>query len=254
MARATKPAPFCAPFDATAFGCITNARKTAGRPRHATGGSHAPGRHTSCCWATTPGQPANTIATHRAVAAAAPEPVGVQGHIDWDPALPVTPLMRFLAPAGPQFYFTGLAANARIPFTAVLGSNFSAPTSWFRDQPFDEGFPDASFEDTELAFRWSQRGWHAVYAPQAICWHRHHYGHLEPFLERQRRAGRSARHATRLLPKLLWRTVAQPTLIGGSLQTARLLARRLTGRSTRNAIWDLRCRLAFLRGFLGSSA
>ena len=55
----------------------------------------------------------------------------VQGRIEWDPTRPTTEVMHFLAPAGPQFYFAGLRDGEPIPFTAVLGSNLSAPRQWF---------------------------------------------------------------------------------------------------------------------------
>jgi len=174
---------------------------------------------------------------------------GVQGHIDWDPDHEITELMHFLAPAGPQFYFKGLRAEQPIPFTAVLGSNLSVPTEWLRREPFDEGFPHAAVEDTEAAWRWRRRGWATLYAPQAICWHHHRYDALEPFLERQRRAGASARHAVRLHPRLLFRLVLQPTLMGLIVRGREVLARPRDPK--RRPDWDVACRRAFLRGFFG---
>ncbi|MCG8455056.1 MAG: glycosyltransferase [Holophagales bacterium] len=180
--------------------------------------------------------------------AAAPEgemEVAVQGHVDWDPEREITPLMAFLAPEGPQFYFRGLEHGEPIPFTAVLGSNLSAPRSWLLDEPFDEAFPFAAVEDTELAWRWYRRGRRAVYARDALAWHHHRYDRLEPFLERQRRAGASARRAVRLHPRLLWPLVLRPTAFGTVVAL-----RRLLGRGGREAEWDLACRRAFLRGVL----
>lgn len=175
--------------------------------------------------------------------------VGVQGHIDWDPEREITELMRFLAPAGPQFYFKGLGARRPIPFTAVLGSNLSVPAAWLREEPFDEGFPHAAVEDTEAAWRWHLRGWHVLYEPAALCWHHHHYARLEPFLERQRRAGSSARHAVRLHPRLLPRLVLQPALMGLVVR-----ARRQLGRGRPHDDWDLACRRAFFTGFYSKSS
>ncbi|MEO1083565.1 MAG: glycosyltransferase [Acidobacteriota bacterium] len=171
--------------------------------------------------------------------------VGVQGHIDWDPEQPITELMRFLAPAGPQFYFKGLRAEETIPFSAVLGSNLSVPTAWLRAEPFDEGFPHAAVEDTEAAWRWRRRGWRTVYAPEALCWHHHHYAELGPFLERQRRAGSSARHAARLHPHLLPKLVLEPFLYGFVVRLRGLLGRRRP-----HDDWDLACRRAYVAGFL----
>lgn len=190
------------------------------------------------------------LGEHLRTAAASATPVAVQGHIDWDPEAPVTPLMRFLAPAGPQFYFAGLTAGGVLPYTAVLASNLSAPTAWFREDLFDEGFPDAAFEDTELAYRWSRRGRRTVYAPAALCWHRHHYEELEPFLARRRRAGRAARHALRRHPAMAGRIVLHPFVFGVYLWLRHGL-RRVTGRGRRTDGWELRCRWAFFRGLLG---
>ncbi len=187
-----------------------------------------------------------------AVGQASAQTVGIQGTIDWDPQQEITAVMHFLAPAGPQFFFKGLVAGAEVPFTAVLGSNFSAPRHWFLEEPFDEGFPDAALEDTELAWRFARRGWRTLYAPKALCWHHHHYPRLAPFLTRQRRAGASARYAVRLHPQLLTPLLLHPTALGLAV-AGRGVLRTVVGRGRRQDLWDLACRAAFLRGFfLGS--
>lgn len=180
------------------------------------------------------------------------EAVGIQGHIDWDPDQPVSEVMAFLAPAGPQFYFAGLEPGAPVPYTAVLGSNASFPRAWLLAEPYDEGFPAAALEDTEQAYRFERRDWRTLYDPQALCWHHHPYPELAPFLARQRRAGRAARHALRRQPALFGKVVLQPLLMAGPvflLGTLRALARR-PGASWRRVIWDLRCRLAFGWGWI----
>lgn len=175
--------------------------------------------------------------------------VGVQGRIDWDPSLPITPVMDFLAPEGPQFYFRGLCPGRALPYTAVLGSNLSAPTSWFLDQPFDEAFSAAAFEDTELAYRWLRGGRRVVYWPRARCLHRHPYDTLEPFLRRQRLAGRAARYGVSLHPRTAWRIAVLPAAVG-VFRGVRYAWRRLTGRPSLRDLWDLRSRAAFFRGFV----
>lgn len=177
---------------------------------------------------------------------------GLQGRIDWDPEREITPLMEFLAPSGPQFYFDGLEEDRPVPWTAVLGSNLSAPRSWFREDPFDEGFPFAAVEDTELAYRWQKKDRRVVWKPDARCWHEHRYDRLEPFLQRQVRAGHSARAAVLRHPPMVGRLVLQPKLFGWVV-LARLLGRCVLGRPVGNEVWDLRCRWAFLRGFSGLS-
>jgi glycosyltransferase involved in cell wall biosynthesis len=169
--------------------------------------------------------------------------VAVQGRVDWSADQPVTEVMAFLAPEGPQFYFTGLTDGEHIPYTAVLGSNLSAPIRWFRDEPFDERFTEACLEDTELAWRWSKRGWSAIWSESARCRHRHRYDAIEPFLDRQRRAGRWARLAVAEHPGMLPRLVLQPIAFSA------VSALRAAARRRRRDRWDLQCRLAFARGF-----
>jgi GT2 family glycosyltransferase len=177
---------------------------------------------------------------------AAGREVAVQGRIDWDPSRPITEVMRFLAPAGPQFWFEGLVDGGPVPFSVVLASNLSAPTRWFREEPFDERYTEACLEDTELAWRWRQRGWPAVYGAEALCWHRHHYERIEPFLDRQRRAGRWARMTVASHPALRWQLVLQPIAFSA------VSAARLALRWRRRDLWELQCRLAFAKGYLSS--
>jgi glycosyltransferase involved in cell wall biosynthesis len=190
----------------------------------------------------------DALAEH--IKAAGGRDTGVQGRIEWDPSAPITPVMRFLAPDGPQFYFRGLVHGRPIPYTAQYGANFSAPTRWFLEEPFDETFPDAAFEDTELGYRWRRRGWHAVYWQTAICDHRHHYESIESFLVRQRRAGRGARLAAQRHPGLAGETIVKPLAVG-AVFAARYMLRRLAGGGSQAERWDLQARAAFLAGLLG---
>jgi glycosyltransferase involved in cell wall biosynthesis len=189
----------------------------------------------------------DTLAAH--LDAAAGREIAVQGRIDWDPERPVTREMAFLAPAGPQFWFRDLEDGGAVPWAQVLGSNLSAPARWFREEPFDERFTDACMEDTELAWRWAQRGWETVWSETALCHHRHHYDSIEPFLARQRRAGRWARLAVRLHPSLARKLVAEP-VAAIPRQAYRVGVGKLRGRARPEDLWDLRSRKAFLRGFL----
>jgi len=178
--------------------------------------------------------------------------VGVQGRIDWDPDHPVTDAMAYLAPAGPQFWFEGLENGRPVRWTQVLGSNVSAPTDWFRTEPFDEDFTDACMEDTELAWRWRRRGWSTLWCERARCHHRHHYDTIEPFLVRQRRAGRWARLAIRKHPGMAFKIVLEP-LLAMPWKAAKSATRRLVGRGRQTDRWDLQCRAAFFRGLFLSS-
>ncbi|MEO8191210.1 MAG: glycosyltransferase [Acidobacteriota bacterium] len=189
---------------------------------------------------------AGTLREHAAPPA---RDVGIQGLIEWDPEVPVSGVMSFLAPEGPQFYFKGLSHGRPIPWTAVLASNVSAPAAWFREDPFDEGFRDAAFEDTELAFRWNRKGRRVLYSSTAVCWHTHVYSTLEPFLARQRRAGRAARYAVRRHPAMFLPAIAQPLAVG-AVFALRHAARSVFGKASERSAWDLRVRGAFIRGLL----
>jgi glycosyltransferase involved in cell wall biosynthesis len=192
---------------------------------------------------------ADALACH--VEAAAGREMGVQGRIEWDPGAPITPVMRFLAPEGPQFYFKGLRHGEPIPYTASYASNFSAPTEWFLEDPFDEEFTAAAFEDTELAYRWALKGRTTIYWETAVCDHRHHYERIETYLARRRAAGVGARRAARLHPGLAVKTILQPFAVG-LLRGARYGLRRLRGNTRDEDRWDLLCRAAFFKGFFAS--
>jgi GT2 family glycosyltransferase len=190
-----------------------------------------------------------TVAKHAPSAPDRDDEIGIQGLIEWDPQMPITPLMRFLAPEGHQFYFKNLRAEQPIPYARILGCNLSAPARWFREEPFDENFSVAAFEDTELGYRWFRRGWSTIYRPEAVCWHRHHYETIEPFLARQYRAGQAVRYAVRKHPGLIASSLVQPLFVGLciALQRSWGLARKRPSQSHR---WDLEIRLAYFRGFL----
>ncbi len=189
----------------------------------------------------------HTLRAHLEAAAGAE--VGTQGPIEWDPEREVTPVMSFLAPAGPQFYFKGLRAGRTIPYTAVLGSNLSVPRHWLLEDPFDERFASAAFEDTELAYRWKRKGRRVIFANGAVCRHRHMYDTIGPFLQRQHRAGQAARYSVQRHPAMIGRTVLQPLAVGAAI-AARHGVRWLTGRARDTDRWDLMARRAFFRGFL----
>lgn len=176
--------------------------------------------------------------------------VAVQGRIDWDPDEPITDFMHYLAPAGPQFWFKGLTDGGPVPWAQLLGSNLSAPTRWFRDEPYDERFSDACMEDTELGWRWRKRGWSALWSDRALCHHQHRYDSAQPFLERQRRSGKWARLAVRKNPGMAFKVVVEP-LITTPWHAVRTGMKRLFGRGTQVDRWDLQCRAAFFGGFFG---
>jgi glycosyltransferase involved in cell wall biosynthesis len=173
---------------------------------------------------------------------------GLQGRVDWDPARPVSEVMRFLAPRGPQFWFDGLEDGGELPYTALLGSNYSAPRAWFVAEPFDESFGDAAFEDTELAWRFRARRFVSRWSERAVAWHDHPYDDIAPFLARQRRAGSAARRAVALHPALVWVALWKPLLVHAA--KAMLPSRRASPERD----WDRRARSAYLAGYFAGPA
>jgi glycosyltransferase involved in cell wall biosynthesis len=176
------------------------------------------------------------------------EDVGIQGRVDWDERTEVTAVMRFLAPEGPQFFFRGLRDGSPVAYWAVTGANFSAPAPWFREEPFDTTFPHAAFEDTELAYRWHRAGRKFRFSESSICRHHHRYDTLEPFLARQRRAGRAARYAIRKHPALVFRCLLLPCAFL-PVAFARAGLRRAARKGRPSDAWDLATRTAYLTGF-----
>lgn len=176
--------------------------------------------------------------------------IGVQGMIEWDPEIGVTDVMRFLAPAGPQFWFKGLDDGSAVPWTSLVSSNLSVPKSWLLQDPFDERFTDACMEDTELAYRWHRLGRRVIFNTRAVCRHRHRYDSIDQFLQRQSRAGKWARTMVTLHPELFHRLLVEPVGVG-ILVALRNMGRKCVGKYGQRDAWDLRCRLAYVRGFVG---
>lgn len=117
--------------------------------------------------------------------------VGVVGHIDWHPDLPLTPLMVFLD-QGVQFGFNLIEDPEDVPSWAFYTANCSLQRHWIEEAGgFDEAFKYAAYEDIELAYRMKQRGLRIVYRPAALTYH-YHPPTLEGHLARQRLCGRSA--------------------------------------------------------------
>jgi glycosyltransferase involved in cell wall biosynthesis len=185
------------------------------------------------------------VAAH--LEAAAGRDVAVQGMIDWDPEVGITPLMEFMAPEGPQFYFKGLDEGDPVDWTRMAGSNLSAPRAWFETEPFDEGFRTACFEDTEMAYRWSRHSWNGVFSRRACCLHRHRYDEPDRLMARQRWAGVQARAVVQRHPRLIWR-LSVGVAIGGFLVALRAAPRWTTGRATPEDRWDAGWRLEYLLG------
>lgn len=121
----------------------------------------------------------------------------VLGRIDWDTAVGVTPVMRWLEKTGWQFAFDALEPHAhqRVPEDAqhryTYASNLSLPTEVAKTVPFPEGLTEYGWEDVVFGMELKKRGVGLFYAPSARAAHYHRIT-LEDSLKRMRAIGRTA--------------------------------------------------------------
>ncbi|MDQ1704176.1 MAG: hypothetical protein QOF18_542 [Frankiaceae bacterium] len=136
------------------------------------------------------------VSTHLALhAAAGGDPqLGVLGRVDWHPSLTVTPFMHWLDRSGLQFAYETWLREGPIdpPYAAFYTANLSMPRSLLVDAGgFDERFPYAAFEDIELAYRLTARGFRMDYRPAAQAFHTRAMAPAD-FTMRMERVGESA--------------------------------------------------------------
>jgi glycosyltransferase involved in cell wall biosynthesis len=127
--------------------------------------------------------------------------VAVLGYTAWHPRIRVTPWLEYLNEEGPQFGYRLINDPERVGYPFFYTSNVSLARSWLLEEPFDESFPDAAWEDIEAAWRMTRKGLRIVYHPVARVLHDHPTD-PEQFRERQIRAGRSAVRFAQLHPEL----------------------------------------------------
>lgn len=114
------------------------------------------------------------LSAHLAMHACHPQPaVGVLGLVRWAPELEVTPFMRWWEDA--RFRFNRLLEGTEtINHTYFYTCNVSVKRSFLMARGlFDERFPSAAYEDTELAYRLRQHGFKLEFAPEALAYHYH---------------------------------------------------------------------------------
>ncbi|HEY7834152.1 MAG TPA: glycosyltransferase [Ktedonobacterales bacterium] len=127
--------------------------------------------------------------------------VACVGQIVWHPDLEITPFMRFLCP-GVMFNFDGVTDRDNAPYDTFYTANASLTRFDFDCAGgFDEVFPAAAFEDTEMGYRLHQAGVRFVYEPGAVVLHLHTLT-LEKALARAIVSGRSAAYAVCKHPEL----------------------------------------------------
>lgn len=131
--------------------------------------------------------------------------VAVLGFTTWDPAVGVTPVMRWLEANGWQFGYRTIASFAHqflpegIQHRFTYTSHLSLPTRTLRRIPFHEDTMLYGWEDIEWGVRLRDNGLHLFYEPDARALH-HHHVKLTDSLARMETLGRSVVHVSRLNP------------------------------------------------------
>jgi hypothetical protein len=89
------------------------------------------------------------------------------GHVTWSPEVEVTRHMYWLENGGPLFHFHEIDDRENVSWKMLYTCNVSLKRSFL--EPFDESLP--IFEDSELAYRLTQRGLRLRYDPEALGHH-----------------------------------------------------------------------------------
>jgi glycosyltransferase involved in cell wall biosynthesis len=127
--------------------------------------------------------------------------IAVLGKTVWNPSIKITPFMNYIQEYGLQFGYSLIKHNEIVPFNFFYTSNISLNTSCLIQNKFNETFPYAAWEDTELAYRLSQKGLKIIYNENALAYHDHNIS-LFSFCERQIKCGYSSGIFSELHPEL----------------------------------------------------
>jgi GT2 family glycosyltransferase len=131
----------------------------------------------------------NLLTVHMAALREDPK-AAVLGYVTWDPAIRITPFMRYLTEKGIQFDFANIKDPERVSPEYFYTANISLARSWLMEEPFDPAFPWACVEDIELAFRLVKKGLRIIYRPEASGLHRHDIS-FKSYLRRCGQSGKS---------------------------------------------------------------
>lgn len=183
---------------------------------------------------------------------------GVLGRITWTPRRPVTPFMRWLENGGPQFHYCELDPGPVDASSYFYSSHTSIKRSLFEQVGgFDERFPTAAVEDTELGVRLADAGLELDYHPELLVFHDHPTT-PEQSLRRSVAVGRSAALYNRLRPDRPHSGVQAPrgpawSAVRASVPLLGALDRLPLPQGLRERVWLAMTRGGYARGYkLGS--
>jgi glycosyltransferase involved in cell wall biosynthesis len=173
--------------------------------------------------------------------------VAVLGFIEWSREIMATDFMNFLAPDGFQFRYGSIKDADDCDFRHFYTSNISLAKKWFSQDSFDEDFPYAALEDTELAYRLKNKGLKIILNKKAVGYH-HHFISPEEFYNKMRAVGYCASILLKKHPEL--RSIFLPV----DILFARIIALILkcSGFFLKiNNKWYWRCRIiiSYIEGF-----
>jgi len=119
--------------------------------------------------------------------------IGMLGYITWSPEIEVIPFMKWLENSGTQFSYYRLKHGDKIKEGFFWTCNISLKKSFLLNNNgfFDEDFPYAAYEDSELGYRLNKRGLILVYNKNALGYH-YHYSDLSSIRKRMFIVGKSA--------------------------------------------------------------
>lgn len=127
--------------------------------------------------------------------------IACAGYVTWHPQSNNESIEKVLEICG-----VGGASHATINeddcgFRFFCTASISLARKWLEKDLFDEDFPYAAFEDTELGYRLCRKGLRIVLNRKALSEHLHHY-EIEDLCRRQELIGRAASILIRKHPEL----------------------------------------------------
>lgn len=196
------------------------------------------------------------LAEHAALHLSLPgDEYAVLGQISWSPRLQMTRFMSWLDRGGPQFHFWELEAGTVDAADYFYSSHLSLKRATLRKaNGFDERFPVAAVEDTDLGSRLSDDGMTLEYHPELLVWHDHPTT-LDQSLDRAIRVGQCAALYNSIRSERPHHRVQGPGPVKGFV--GRMASPALVGashlpapRPVQEKIWSLAHRCNFARGYL----
>lgn len=117
------------------------------------------------------------------------ENVAILGHIQWSLKLRLTPFLKYLEDGNIQFAYSLIKDPNNLRYNYFYASNTSLKKAFLlKNGLFDEGFPYAAYEDTELGYRLQKKGLIIKYNKNAVAYH-YHPINLNKYCERMRLVG-----------------------------------------------------------------